>query len=406
MKLQIGLDWSEQKHDAVFVNPAGAIVAQLTIPHSADGFLELDDKRRQLGVGAGACAVALETAHNLLIDFLWTRSYSEIYVIPPNVVKSSRSRYRLSGARTDRFDAWVLADLLRTDRKRFQPWHPDSLLIRQMRAKASLIQHLTHNIVRSSNRLRAVLLRYYPVALHVFSQLTAQIALHFVQTYPTPQAAAALTYHQFVAFAHQHGYSRAAKLPQCFARLQQPYPQATLDTCLTYCDEAALLAHLLLDLVLAKSRALRQLQSLFPQHPDHFIFDSLPGLGNLLAPSLLAKFGDDRQRFPSPTSVQSLAGTCPVTDQSGKRRIVKFRRGCDKEFRHITQQWARCSLRTSAWANGYWQRVRPHCQSDSHAYRCLANRWLAVAWKLWQTRQAYDEEYHLQQCALRRKPRR
>jgi hypothetical protein len=30
---------------------------------------------------------------------------------------------------------------------------------------------------------------------------------------------------------------------------------------------------------------------------------------------------------------------------------------------------------------------------------------LAVAWKLWQTDQLYDEKYHFQQRALRSKPR-
>ena len=48
--------------------------------------------------------------------------------------------------------------------------------------------------------------------------------------------------------------------------------------------------------------------------PDAFIFDSLPGAGEILAPDLLVKFGDDRRRFPSAASVQALAGTCPVTE--------------------------------------------------------------------------------------------
>jgi len=166
------------------------------------------------------------------------------------------------------------------------------------------------------------------------------------------------------------------------------------------------LAGLLLNLVKSKKNALRDLQTLFRQHPDCSVFDSLPGAGDLLAPALLAKFGDDRKRFPNPNSVQALAGTCPVTQSSGKRKFVHFRYACDREFRQIAQQWARSSLKRSVWANAYWERVRPHCHSRSHAYRCLANRWLAVAWKLWQIRQPYDEAYHLRQCALRSRPAR
>ncbi|MBU0511122.1 MAG: IS110 family transposase [Chloroflexi bacterium] len=122
----------------------------------------------------------------------------------------------------------------------------------------------------------------------------------------------------------------------------------------------------------------------------------------------LAKFGDDPQRFPHASSAQALAGTCPVTKRSGKRRTVTFRRSCDKEWRHLCHQWAMALVHKtrSPIALAYFERIRPHCHSNQHAYRCLANRWLAVAWKLWQSDQTYDEAYHFQQRAARSKPRR
>jgi transposase len=406
MKVYIGIDWSENKHDIFFMNEAGAGIAQLTVPHTTEGFLRMDALRRELGLSQDECLVGLETAHNLVIDFLWAHAYSQIYVVPPNVVKSSRGRQGQSGARTDASDAWLLADILRTDRARLQPWHPDSLLTRQMRAKVSLIQYLTRQVVRLSNRLRAVLLRYYPAASQVFSSLQTQIALQFICAYPTPQAAAALSWAEFQAFAQQHGYRRPKQLPARFARLQAAYPQPSPETVLIYQDEAVQLAQLLLTSIQAKKEAKRGLQSLFRQHPDHLIFTSLPGAGEWLAPALLVKFGDDRRRFPDAASVQALAGTCPVTEQSGKRKWVRFRYACDRQFRHFAQQWAIASLSESVWANTYWNQVRPHCHSDSHAYRCLANRWLAIAWKLWQSRTAYDEAYHLRQRAKYSKPRR
>ena len=406
MEVYIGIDWSENKYDICFMNPAGARLAELMIPTSSDGLLQMDARRRGLGVPPEACLVGLETAHNLMIDFLWAYAYQRVYVIPPSVVKSSRGRQGQSQARTDPSDAWLIADILRTDQPRLTPWYPDSLLTRQMRAKVSLILHLTHQSTRLSNRLRAVLLRYYPAATQVFSSLQAQIALQFIRTYPTPRGVATLTWTEFQAFAQQHGHRQPKKLPACFARLQGDFPHASAETVLVYQDEAAQLADLLLTTVLAKNEAVRALQALFQQHPDHLIFASLPGAGDLLAPALLTKFGDDRRRFPAPASLQALAGTCPVTEKSGKRKRVYFRRACDREFRYIAQQWAITSLGESAWANTYWHAVRPHCRSDSHAYRCLANRWLAIAWKLWQSHTPYDEDYHLRQRAEHSKPRR
>jgi transposase len=324
-------------------------------------------------------------------------------VVPPTTVKSNRKRFSSSAARSDPGDAIVIADSLRTDHGRLQTWHPDSLLTRKIQTKVSLINHLTKSAGRLSNRLRAVLLRYYPAVLNMFSSWPTKIALEFIRAFPTPEDAKNLSPDEFQRFARQHRYPNPKRLPTCFARLRLPQPEATQDTVEIYKEEAVLLATMLLTVMRAKQTALRELKTLFREHPDHAIFDSLPGAGDFLAPALLAKFGDDRKRFPTPASVQALAGTCPVTDQSGKRRIIKFRRACDREFRAITQQWSIASLERSVWASAYWQRTRTRCRYSSLAYRRLANRWLAIAWKLWQTGQIYDEAYHLQQRALRSK---
>ena len=102
------------------------------------------------------------------------------------------------------------------------------MLTRQIRAKVNLIDHLTRNIGRLSNRLRTVVVRYYPAALNVFSSLTAQITLQFIQAYSTPEAATELTFAKFQPFARQHRYPKLKALSRCFARLQEPQPEANL----------------------------------------------------------------------------------------------------------------------------------------------------------------------------------
>jgi len=169
MQVYIGIDWREEKHDVIFMNKAGADLVSLTIPHSLDGFVQLDTARQEMGLAPEDCLIGLETAHNLLIDYLWSQDYSQVYVLPPNQVKSNRGRFRQSQAKDDPTDARLIADILRTDRGRLQPWHPDQLLTRQIRAKVSLILHLSQQTTRMSNRLCAVLLRYYPAALQVFT---------------------------------------------------------------------------------------------------------------------------------------------------------------------------------------------------------------------------------------------
>lgn len=404
MTVYIGIDWSSKKHDIVYLNEEGGIIAYQTIPHTPLGFEAFNDQRMKLDVDVDDCLVGIETEHNLFLDYLSSHQYCRIYVIPPTTIKDSRGRFGASKANTDRSDAHLIADMLRTDRARLHLWHADSLLTQQIAALASLEQFLTHIIIQTNNRLRNVLWRYYPNAASVFTGLDLQISLEFICAFPTPQAAAQLTFEQFKAFARSHHHSQSSKLPACFARLQKPQPEAQPQTVLAFQSEAVRLARLSLQAVQDKAATIREIQTLFVEHPDYPIFSSLPGVGKILAPALLAKFGDDRQRYPTPQVLQSVAGTCPVTRASGKHKYVSFRYACDHEFRWIVQQWAKCSIDDSVWAYTYFQSIRPQCDSLSHAYRRLANRWLEIAWRLWQDRVPYDEERHLRQHALRVKP--
>jgi len=404
MKVYMGIDWSQSKHDLCVLNPAGACLAQLVIAHAQEGFWQIEELRGQLGVSHAECTVGIETTHNLLVDFLWDQGYSPIYLLHPGLVKSSRGRFRQSAARSDPSDALLLAEILRTDQGRLLPWQPDQPLTRQIRVKINFVSFLTDNITRLTNWQRTLLLRYYPVAAELFSLLHSRIAQQFIRAFPSLQAAKELDLATLQAFARQHRYPRTDKLPALLAKLQQATLQAAPTITAACQTEAQALATLLLEMLAARKTLQREIRDLFLQHPDHAIYQSLPGTGAFLQPALLAKFGDDRQRLPTASRVQALAGTSPVTIRSGKRHSVQFRRACDHQFRHIAQQWARLSLRSSVWANAYYAQVRPRCHSDSHAFRCLANRWLAILWRLWQDRVPYDESYHLMQRARRSQP--
>lgn len=400
--LYFGIDWSEDHHDLSIRNEAGRI-SRIRFAHDLKGFERIEQERRKLGVAANECLVAIETAHNLLVDFLLDNGYV-IYIIPPQATAAYRNRGRSSGAHTDDSDADLLARILITDRQSHRRLEPNLALTQQMLAQVRLIEVLRRSIQRQAAQLRACLLRVFPQAVDLFGSLTAQITLEFLLAYPTAQEAQRLSAQAFKDFCRSQHYSRPALVPQRYAHLLQPAPSADPAIVEAYRSHVLILADLLLRQVRQRTAAITQLQHLFQQHPDRAIFASLPGTGELLAPALLAKFGDHRQRFPAPAAVQALAGTCPVTQQSGKRRQIKFRRGCDKEFRRITQQFAQASISRSGWASAYYHDVRSHSASDSHAYRCLANRWLAIIWKLWQERIPYDEELHLRQRNQRHQP--
>jgi hypothetical protein len=135
MKVYIEIDWSENKHDVCFLNEMGDVLLVKQIAHTIAGFRQLDQARQSLGVSRQEVLIGLETAHNLLVDYLWDQGYAQIYVLPPAAVKSAQKRYRQSGAKDDRWDAHVIANLLRTDQRSYAPWQPDQPLTRQIRAE-------------------------------------------------------------------------------------------------------------------------------------------------------------------------------------------------------------------------------------------------------------------------------
>lgn len=379
-------------------------MSQIQFDHSPTGFAQIELERRKLDVPAPDCPVGIETSYNLVVDFLLDYSYP-VYLIPPQATEGYRNRQRTSGAHDDTSDAALLASIMRTDREGHRRLKPNQPLTLQMAAQVRLIELLRRSIQRQTNQLRAVLLRTYPQAVGWFSDLTTQILLEFLAAYPTATTAQSLSLDTFQTFMRDHGYKRSDLIAQRYAALHEAAPTAPAAVVQAYQSQVQSLAQVLLPQVQCRLQAITELNRLFEQHPDAFIFQSLPIHGELLAPALLAKFGDHRDRFPTAGDVQALAGTCPVTERSGKRRLIKFRHGCDKEFRRIAQQFARASVLKSGWAAAYWKEIRPHCDSDSHAYRILANRWLAIIWKLWSTRQEYDEAYHVKQRARRRTPK-
>lgn len=404
MKVYLGIDWSEQKHDVCVLNSAGAVIEQYIIAHNLDGMEELLERIGKLQLPPEAIAIGLETAHNLVIDVLLDRGYACIYVLPPSQVKANAGRFAQSGASDDPRAARLIADILRTDQGTLRAWKCDNRLTRQLQLQTRVIIQLNRNIRRFTNQLRALLLRYYPNALQIFDKLESPTSLALIETYPTPQAAQSVSFKDFCQFLTDHHCYQRQRWLTYYEHLTAPQLHAHPDTVAVCAPHAQRLLALLKPFVAERPKALAQFNQLFDQHPDAHLFASLPGVGDFLAPALLAKLGDDRQRFPSLNVLQAIAGTCPITKRSGKHKSVRFRRACDREFRYILFQWAKQAILHSPWAASYYRQLLNRGVPKSAATRRVSQRLLSILWKIWQSRTEYDEAFHLQQRIARARP--
>jgi hypothetical protein len=182
-----GIDWGDQSHAVAVTNEESAKLAAFRLAHTKEGFDQLVEHLRRLGVMPVDVRVAMERPDGLLVAALLEQGYA-VYPINPKVVERYRERHHPSGAKDDAQDAQVLAHLLRTDGERFRPLTPESDLAAELRLTVRASRELVEEDVRRTNHLPACLADYSPVARDLFSALDAPISRAFLAAFPTPEA--------------------------------------------------------------------------------------------------------------------------------------------------------------------------------------------------------------------------
>jgi transposase len=385
-----GFDWASDHHDIVVVDQDGVMIEDFRIEDTAEGWEGL---ARKLSRYPGL-AVAIETCSGAMVERLLTAGYA-VYPINPKSAKRYRERKVPSGVKTDRLDAWSLADALRLEGRtwrRLEAEDPLTVELRLLcREEIGLIEQRTALV----NQLRAALHEYYPVALVAFEDWTVPATWALVETFPTPRALSVAGKRRWEKFLHSHRLYR----PETYEKRLALFSRAeALSSGPAITNAKSMLAVALVGQLQALQKHLDRFRSkieeLFARHPDHDVFNSLPGAGDKLAPRLLAELGDRRERFDSPEALQCYAGTAPVSYQSGQMKRVRIRQACHKLLRHTVHLWANLSREWCPWAEAYYQKKRACGQAHSTALRCLGQRWLKILWKMWQTRTPYDAELH------------
>jgi transposase len=402
VQLFVGLDWAKNKHDVVAVNATGRRVLERTIEDTAAGWALLrEDLARVVGENLDAVAVAVETNNGPAVERL-LRLGCRVYPMNPKAAGRYRDRKAPSGGRNDLLDAWSFADGLRTDGHAWRPLRPEDPLTQEIRLLCRDEVHLIEQRTAFVNQLQEALHEYYPAAVEAFDDWVCSAAWAFVERFPTPEVLRRKGRRTWEKFLHTHGLYRPATYPrrmEIFAHAGEfcgPPPVTRAKSRLA----VALVRQLrVLEKQLEEYRS--AIDELFARHPDHDLFDSLPGAGPKLAPRLLSELGADRDRFEDAQGLQSYAGTAPVCTQSGKTRWVSMRRACNKLLRATVHLWANLSREKCLWADTYYQKKREEGKSHATALRCLGQRWLKILLKMWRDHRRYDEALHLRNMVKR-----
>lgn len=386
-----GVDWGSRVHGVCVVDERGSIRAEFKADHTAAGLAQLCARLKSADVSA----VAIERPSGVLVDAL-LQAGIQVVPIHPNVVKATRPRYRSHGGKSDTFDGFLLADLLRTDGHRFEPLAPDSDQIRGLQALVRVRDQLVETRVQQANQLRALLESFWPGAAEIFADVDSPIALAFLQRYPTPQSATRLGLRRMAAFCSQHSYSGRRPPQELLDRLHQSPAVAIGPLEMQAKGELAQsMARVLLALVEQLRLITQRVERCVESMEDGRIIMSFPRAGRVCAAQILAELGSVRERFDSADRLAAVAGVCPVTKESGKSRFVAFRWACNHRLRAAITCLADNSRHASAWAANIYDNARSRGCDHPHAIRILARAWLRVIWRAWTDRQPYDPERHV-----------
>jgi transposase len=385
-----GVDWAAQKHDVRVADAAGEKLLSATFVHDEKGLRSLC---RQL-VRLNVALVAVERPDGVLVERLLDAGL-RVLPLHPNQVAAARDRFRVSGGKSDGFDAFVLCELARTDHHRFRVLEPDCDATKALRALTRGREDLVSARTALVNQLRAELERFWPGPLHLFSDLHSQISLAFVERYPSPADARGLGEARLAGFLARERYCGRQTPAQLLGKLRAA-PAGRVGEL-----ELATRRQLVLSLV-AMIRPLnvqlteleRRIATAIHEHPDGHIFLSLFKGSVITAAELLAEIGDCRARYPAGDALAGDAGQAAVAIESGKRKAACFRWGCNKRLRQAFHTLADSTRHWHPWAQDLYARARARGHDHPRALRTVGRAWCRIVWRCWQDGVPYDPARH------------
>jgi transposase len=400
----VGLDWADAKHD-VCLQAAGSQKREFSVlehqPDTIDAWVSTLRTRFK----GQPIAICLELNKGPIVSALGKYDFLVLFPVNPLTLARYREAFTPSHAKDDPSDAELQLELLLTHRDKLKPLNPQSTAIRALEQLVEHRRRLVGDKVRLTNRLTSALKNYFPHVLQWFDDKDTTIFCDFLTQWPTLKAVQLARRSTLERFFRAHHVRYADVIDQ---RIQAIKSATPLTTDAGVIAPTALLVQALVSQLRVTLQAIDAFDEAIAQraqsHPDFPLFNSLPGAGAVLAPRLLAAFGEHRDRYTSADELQKYAGIAPVTERSGNKSWVHWRLQCPTFLRQTFVEWAAESIRHSFWARAYYQQQRNKGTSHQAAVRALAFKWIRILFRCWQNRTPYDESVYLNALERRGSP--
>jgi hypothetical protein len=394
MRLFVGDDWAQDHHDVELMDAAGRVLARRRLPEGVAGMARLHELIGQhLNADADDAEVVIgtETDHGPWVAALVAAGYT-VYAVNPLLASRYRERHGVSGAKSDRGDAHMLTDMVRTDSHQLRVVAGDSPDAGAVKVVARTHKTLIWERTRQVQRLRYQLREYFPAAAEAFADLAAPDALELLGKAPDPARAARLTRAQVSAALKR---ARRRDIPAKATAILAALRSGQLGQPEAVTAAYAVTARSLIAVITVLNEQVKALESQveanFGRHPDAEIYRSQPGLGSVLGARVLGEFGDDPHRYASGKARKNYAATSPLTRASGKKKTVTARYIRNDRLTDALMAQAFTALSVSPGARALYDAERARGTEYNPALRKVANRLVGILHGCLKTRTLYDE---------------
>src|SRR5215510_7880767 len=394
----VGIDWGSQQHQVSVLDRDRRRVGERVVDHDGASLAQLADWLWTLSAGQPQrVAVAIEVPRGAIVEGLLERGF-HVFALNPKQLDRFRDRHSVAGAKDDRRDAFVLADSVRTDQPSFRRVHlgePQLLLLRELsRAEETLLEDFR----RHANRLRDQLHRFYPQMLQLCSAADAPWLWDLIDLASSPAHAVLLSEEQVqgVLKAHRIRRLKAQEVLACLQTPALPVAPGAVQAAQAHCRFLLPCLRVLAEQLQACCQQVGALLHTLAEMPgegegpsDVAIVQSLPGVGRKITAWLFAEAAQPLAERDYQV-LRTHGGVAPVTRQSGKRRQVVMRRGCNPRLRQALYHMARVAMQRDAHFSGVYAALRAKGQRHGQALRHIGDRLLRILVAMLRHRTCYD----------------
>jgi transposase len=382
----VGLDVGKEEHFADVLNDDGEALFARSI---ANDEADLEALLERAG-GHGTPGLVIDqpgSIAQLAIAVARRRGVPVAYV--PGLVMRRAADLYPGEAKTDRRDAFVIADTARMRRRQVH-WLDvgNDELLDQLRVLNGFDIDLAADVVRLTNRLRDALTSISPaIERAVGSRLAYGGVRDLLVKFSTPTALRAAGRARITTTIKARSPRLATKLTDAVT--------AALDAQTVTLPAEATIGRVVVELATELDRAHRrrdtladEIEEVFLAHPFGQLLVSLPGIGPRTGARILAEIGDG-SRFANGSKLASYAGLAPVTRQSGKslNGESKSRRG-NHRLKNAMFLAAFASLRSPD-SKAFYDRKRAEGKKHNATLICLARRRCDVILAMLRNREHY-----------------